>query len=170
MPRTVAVTAHLTKFDFDIALLPCLSSFARLLAPSRVLSCSRGIEAPCETNVHRKLCTGPAPGHNGVQHTGLPRLGHDPIKLNRDYGLAFCLSMILSENRFPLFGIMFWGPRHPRTPATCRRLAGERHWLLIEATLIEELPIKPLKFGRGPRGAPAVLLVEVSPESFEICL
>jgi hypothetical protein len=95
---------------------------ARLLAPSRtsrVLSCSRGIEAPCETNVQRQLCTGPAPGHNGVQHTGLPRLGHDPIKLNRDYGLAFCLSMI----------------------------AGERHWLLIEAALIEELPIKPLKFG-----------------------
>src|SRR5215813_3968312 len=33
-------------------------------------------------------------------------LDHDVIKLNRDHGLAFCLSMIFSENRFPLFGIM----------------------------------------------------------------
>jgi hypothetical protein len=33
-------------------------------------------------------------------------LDHDAIKLNRDHGLAFCLSMIFSENRFPLFGIM----------------------------------------------------------------
>jgi hypothetical protein len=33
-------------------------------------------------------------------------LDHDPIRLNRDHGLAFCLSMIFSENRFPLFGIM----------------------------------------------------------------
>ena len=34
-------------------------------------------------------------------------LDHDPIQLNLDHGLAFfVLSMILPENRFPLFGIM----------------------------------------------------------------
>src|SRR5262249_24208382 len=30
------------------------------------------------------------------------RLDHDPIKLDRDHGLASCLSMISSENRLPL--------------------------------------------------------------------
>jgi len=31
-------------------------------------------------------------------------LDHDAIKLNRDHGLAFCLSMIFSENRFHFSG------------------------------------------------------------------
>jgi hypothetical protein len=35
-----------------------------------------------------------------------PLLDHNPMRLNRDHGLAFCLSMIFSEIRFPLFGIM----------------------------------------------------------------
>jgi hypothetical protein len=29
--------------------------------------------------------------------------------MESDHGLAFCLSMIFSENRFPLFGIMLEG-------------------------------------------------------------
>jgi hypothetical protein len=32
--------------------------------------------------------------------------GHDPIRLSRIMILSFCLSMIFSENRFPLFRIM----------------------------------------------------------------
>jgi hypothetical protein len=35
----------------------------------------------------------------------LPTLDHDPFKLNRDHALASYLSVIFSENRFPLFGI-----------------------------------------------------------------
>jgi hypothetical protein len=31
---------------------------------------------------------------------------HDPFRLNDFAPLTFCLSMIYSENRFPLFGIM----------------------------------------------------------------
>jgi hypothetical protein len=34
------------------------------------------------------------------------RLKRDDFKLNRHHALASCLSMIFSENRFPLFGIM----------------------------------------------------------------
>jgi hypothetical protein len=33
-------------------------------------------------------------------------LNHDPIKLNLNHGLAFCLSMILFRKPDPLFGIM----------------------------------------------------------------
>ena len=33
-------------------------------------------------------------------------LDHDPIKLNRIMISSLCLSMIFSENRFPLFRIM----------------------------------------------------------------
>src|SRR5215831_17860513 len=43
----------------------------------------------------------------GTRRVDCP-LDHDPIMLNRDHGLAFCLSMIFSENRFPLFGIMLY--------------------------------------------------------------
>jgi hypothetical protein len=34
------------------------------------------------------------------------RLERDPVRLNRCAPLTFCLRMIFSENRFPLFGIM----------------------------------------------------------------
>jgi hypothetical protein len=33
-------------------------------------------------------------------------LKRDCFSLNRNHALALCLSMILSENRYPLFGIM----------------------------------------------------------------
>jgi hypothetical protein len=35
-------------------------------------------------------------------------LKRDGFKLNRHHGLASCLSMIFSENRFPLFGIVLY--------------------------------------------------------------
>jgi hypothetical protein len=35
-----------------------------------------------------------------------PRLDHDAIKWNRIMISSLCLSMIFSENRFPLFRIM----------------------------------------------------------------
>jgi hypothetical protein len=36
----------------------------------------------------------------------LPSLEQDGFSSNRHLALSFCLSMILSENRFPLFRIM----------------------------------------------------------------
>jgi hypothetical protein len=36
----------------------------------------------------------------------VPTLDHDPIKQNRIMISSLCLSMIFSENRFPLFRIM----------------------------------------------------------------
>jgi len=38
--------------------------------------------------------------------SGRRRLDHDAIKLNRIMISSLCLSMIFSENRFPLFRIM----------------------------------------------------------------
>jgi len=35
-----------------------------------------------------------------------PRLERDEFRMNRYRALAYCLSMIFSENRFPLFRIM----------------------------------------------------------------
>src|SRR5260370_15974200 len=36
----------------------------------------------------------------------IPRLERDDFSLNCHPALAYCLSMIFSENRYPLFGIM----------------------------------------------------------------
>ena len=42
-----------------------------------------------------------------MTHPGMTRPSdHDPIRLNRIMVLSLCLSMISSENRFPLFRIM----------------------------------------------------------------
>jgi hypothetical protein len=40
------------------------------------------------------------------RNDALQTLERDEIELNRHPALAFCLSMIFSESRFPLFGIM----------------------------------------------------------------
>ncbi len=40
--------------------------------------------------------------------TILDGLDFDPIWIESDQSLVFCLSMIFSENRYPLFGIMRW--------------------------------------------------------------
>jgi hypothetical protein len=55
---------------------------------------------------HKNFMT--IPCRNTGDHLGLPvaPLEHDPIRLNQFASLTFCLRMILSENRFPLFGIM----------------------------------------------------------------
>jgi hypothetical protein len=37
---------------------------------------------------------------------GLPSLERDDFSSNRHPALAYCWSMIFSENRYPLFGIM----------------------------------------------------------------
>ena len=50
-------------------------------------------------------------------------LEHGPIKLNRDHGLAFCLSMIFSENRFRDHAL------EPRFAARCPGW-GEFDWML----------------------------------------
>jgi hypothetical protein len=44
----------------------------------------------------------------GIRHgrTGVTGLDYDPIQLNRIIVQDLCLSMILPENRYPLFGIM----------------------------------------------------------------
>jgi len=42
----------------------------------------------------------------GAHETQTPRPDHDAIKWNRIMILSLCLSMIFSENRFPLFRIM----------------------------------------------------------------
>ena len=41
-----------------------------------------------------------------LANVGQQSLGRDPFRLNHFAPLTFCLSMIFSENRFPLFGIM----------------------------------------------------------------
>jgi len=54
------------------------------------------------------------PGYQGVNrfeacrraHPPWQTLWHDAIKWNRVMISSFCLSMIFSENRFPLFRIM----------------------------------------------------------------
>jgi len=43
---------------------------------------------------------------NMAQDPDHEALEHDVIKWNRHHALALCLSMIFSENRFPLFRIM----------------------------------------------------------------
>jgi hypothetical protein len=40
------------------------------------------------------------------ENPGRETLGHDPIRLHRIMGLPSCSSMIFSEKRFPVFGIM----------------------------------------------------------------
>jgi hypothetical protein len=47
-----------------------------------------------------------APPGNRAQTLALAGLDRDDFSSNRHPALAFCLSMILSENRYPLFGIM----------------------------------------------------------------
>src|SRR5262249_16052124 len=44
-------------------------------------------------------------GHQ-AELVGQTTVGHDPIRLHRDPGFAVCLSMILSENVFPLVEVM----------------------------------------------------------------
>ena len=51
----------------------------------------------------RVLATIPAPGRSERVRIGLER---DDVSSNRHPALACCWSMIFSENRFPLFGIM----------------------------------------------------------------
>jgi hypothetical protein len=41
-----------------------------------------------------------------LARTGTLVLERDCLRLNRNHALAFCLSMIFSENRYPLFRIM----------------------------------------------------------------
>src|SRR5258708_11324173 len=50
-------------------------------------------------------------------------LDHDPIRLNRIMISSLCSSMIFSENRFPLFRIMLYGPSVSlsRRPCPVRR-------------------------------------------------
>src|SRR5258708_28768343 len=52
-------------------------------------------------------------------------LDHDPIRLNRIMISSLCSSMIFSENRFPLFRIMLYGPSDSlsRRPCPVRRFA-----------------------------------------------
>src|SRR5262249_50851341 len=42
----------------------------------------------------------------GAESVDQHALGHDPIRLHRDPGLAVCLSMILSENVLPFVEVM----------------------------------------------------------------
>jgi hypothetical protein len=44
-------------------------------------------------------------------------LERDDLSSNRQPTLVYCLSMIFSENRFPLFRIMLW--RHPAFRPMC---------------------------------------------------
>ena len=73
-------------------------------------------------------------------------LKRNGFRLNRHFALAHCLSMIFSENRFPLFGIMLYAAMRPlsttvsetrssaavsssapaRAPRSTRKLAAER--------------------------------------------
>jgi hypothetical protein len=40
--------------------------------------------------------------------TDLPEQKRDGFSSNRHPALAYCWSMMFSENRYPLFGIMLW--------------------------------------------------------------
>jgi len=53
-------------------------------------------------------------------------LERDDFSSNRHPALAFCLSMIISETRFPLFGIMLYGRDRRSRAHICRRLRRPR--------------------------------------------
>jgi len=43
---------------------------------------------------------------SGLKLIAMSLLKQNAIRLNHHFALACCLSMIFSENRYPLFGIM----------------------------------------------------------------
>src|SRR5580693_1013509 len=55
-----------------------------------------------------------------------PALDYDPIQLNRIIAWNLRLSMILSENRYPLFGIMLQGSRKAKMAAQMWRAMRRR--------------------------------------------
>src|SRR5262245_11021137 len=94
--------------DDQAMALPCTSVMVIIVLLNVAFTCATPelifLRSRRRTRVASLPILDPSPG--SARASPVPRLERDDLSANRHLALAYAWSMIFSENRYPLFGIM----------------------------------------------------------------